>query len=290
MIFGGAMIISVSRRTDIPAFYLEWFFNRVKEGFVQVKNPMNPKQIKMVSLRPEDVDCFVLWSKNPLPMVEKINLLKEYEFYFQFTLNGYEEDVEAGLPPLEKRIETMKKLCCKAGKERIVWRYDPILITKKYSIEFHLNMFASLAKKLEDCFDGCVISFVDKYGKNAKSFAEKGIRELFYEEMTAIAEGFADVSKEYGFDINTCAEKAELGLYGIGHSSCIDVKRIQKITGREIDAAFDKNQRKGCGCAVSVDIGAYDTCMHGCVYCYANRSAKSACNRYSKHDPFSPSM
>ena len=284
------MIVSVSRRTDIPAFYSEWFFNRIKEGYVQVKNPMNPKQIKVVSLGAEDVDCFVFWSKDPLPMVDKVDLLEEYGFYFQFTLNGYGEDIEAGLPPLENRVETMKRLCDKIGKEKIVWRYDPILITGKYSLEFHQSMFEKLAGKLAGCFDGCVISFVDRYGKNAKSFDEKGIYELSYEDMTEIAESFADVGKEYGFDINTCAEKAELGLYGIGHSSCIDVQRIQKITGREVSAAADKNQRKECGCAVSLDIGAYDTCMHGCVYCYANRSAKSAGSRYAKHDPFSASM
>lgn len=284
------MIVSVSRRTDVPAFYSEWFFTRIKEGFAQVKKPMNPKQTRVVSLRPEDVDCFVFWSKNPLPMIEKIDLLKKYGFYFQFTLNGYEEDVEVDLPSLEKRVETMKRLCNRIGNERIVWRYNPILINKKYSVEFHKDMFASLAEKLEDCFDGCVISFVDRYGKNAKSFADKGIRELSYEEMIEIAESFADVSKKYGFEINTCAEKMELGLYGIGHSSCIDPQRIQKIIRREISAAADKNQREGCGCAVSVDIGAYNTCMHGCVYCYANRSAKSAGDRYAKHDPFSPSM
>lgn len=278
------MIVSVSRRTDVPAFYSEWFFNRLKEGFVQTKNPMNPKQVRTVSLKPEDVDCFVFWSKDPLPMVEKLELLREYGFYFQFTLNGYGEDIEAYLPPLEKRMETMRRLCEKVGKKRIVWRYDPILITEKYSAEFHKNMFGRLAEKLCGCFDGCIISFVDRYGKNAKCFDEKRIRELTYEEMTEIAESFADVGMKYGFEINTCAEKAALELYGIGHSSCIDVQRIQMIVGHDINAAADKNQREGCGCAISVDIGAYDTCRHGCVYCYANRSAESGCNGYLRHD------
>ena len=274
----------------MPAFYSEWFFNRIKERFAETKNPMNPKQIRVVSLKPEDVDCFVFWSKNPLPMVEKLDLLEKYGFYFQFTLNGYGEDIEAGLPPLEKRIETMQRLSEKVGKERIVWRYDPILITEKYTEEFHRDMFGSLANRLDGCFDGCVISFVDRYGKNARRFDEMGIRELNYGEMTIIADSFAAVGREYGFDINTCAEKAELGLYGIGHSSCIDIERIQKLTGREVKAAVDKNQREGCGCAASVDIGAYDTCLHGCVYCYANRSVKSAENGYVKHDPFAACM
>ena len=280
------MIVSVSRRTDVPAFYSEWFFNRVKEGFAETKNPMNPKQVRIVSLKPEDVDCFVFWSKNPLPMVEKLDLLENYGFYFQFTLNGYREDIEAGLPLLEKRVETMQRLCDKVGKERIVWRYDPILITEKYSEEFHTDMFGKLANRLDGCFDGCVISFVDKYGKNAKRFDEMGIHELNHEEIAVIAESFAAVGMEYGFDINTCAEKAELGMYGIGHSSCIDAERIRKIVGREIKADMDKNQRRECRCAASVDIGTYDTCLHGCVYCYANRSVKSAENGYVRHDPF----
>ena len=274
----------------MPAFYSEWFFNRVKEGFVQVKNPMNPKQARLVSLKPEDVDCFVFWSKNPLPMVERLDLLENYGFYFQFTLNGYGEDIEIGLLNLEKRVETMKRLCGKIGKERIVWRYDPILITEKYSAGFHGDMFGRLAGELAGCFDGCVISFVDRYGKNAKCFDENGIRELTYEEMTELAGSFSSVGKEFGFEINTCAEKIELGLYGIGHSSCIDVQRIQKIVGREVNSPADKNQRNGCGCAVSVDIGAYDTCKHGCVYCYANRSAKIAQIGYERHDPDSPCM
>ena len=284
------MIVSVSRRTDVPAFYSEWFFRRVKEGFAETRNPMNPKQIRVVSLNPEDVDCFVFWSKNPLPMAEKLDLLKNYGFYFQFTLNGYGEDIEVGLPALEKRVETMKRLCDKVGKERIVWRYDPILITEKYSAEFHGDMFGKLVQELKGCFDGCVISFVDRYGKNAKMFDEKGIQELSYEEMTEIAESFAAVGREYGFEINTCAEKVELGLYGIGHSSCIDVERIQKIVGHEVKAAADRNQREGCGCAASVDIGAYDTCLHGCVYCYANRSDKIARVGYARHDPSAPNM
>lgn len=284
------MIVSVSRRTDVPAFYSEWFFNRVKEGFAEVKNPMNPKQVRVVSLKPEDVDCFVFWSKNPLPMVERLDLMKNYGFYFQFTLNGYGEDIEAFLPGLEDRIDTMKRLCGRIGSSRIVWRYDPILITEKYSKEFHRDMFGRLAKELEGCFDGCVISFVDRYGKNAKRFDEKGIRELSCEEITGIAESFAAVGREYGFEINTCAEKAELGLYGIGHSSCIDVGRIRKIVGHKVSAAADRNQREGCGCAASVDIGAYDTCLHGCAYCYANRSDKSARGGYERHDPFAAGM
>ena len=284
------MIISVSRRTDVPAFYSEWFFNRIREGFAETKNPMNPKQVRMVSLRPEGVDCFVFWSKNPLPMMEKLDLLKGYGFYFQFTLNGYGEDIEVDVPALEKRVETMKALCDKVGKERVVWRYDPILITERYSTEFHRDMFGRLADKLEGCFNEAVISFVDRYGKNARRFDEKGIREPTYQEMRSIAESFATVGKERSFEINTCAEKAELGEYGIGHSSCIDVRRIRRIIGREVNAATDRNQREGCRCASSVDIGAYDTCLHGCVYCYANRSDKSAQGGFTKHDPASPRL
>ena len=271
----------------MPAFYSEWFFGRLKEGLVQTKNPMNPKQVRTVSLKPEDVDCFVFWSKNPLPMVEKLDMLKEYGFYFQFTLNGYDEDIEVGVPALEKRIETMKRLCEKVGSERIIWRYDPILITERYTAEFHRDMFGRLADKLEGCFDGVVISFVDRYGKNARAFDRKGIREPSCEEINSIAEDFAAAGREKDFKICTCAEKTELEQYGIGHSSCIDASRIQKIIGHEVKAAADRNQREACRCVESVDIGAYDTCLHGCVYCYANRSDKSAQMGFAKHGPTS---
>lgn len=278
------MIISASRRTDIPAFYSEWFFGRLKEGYAEVKNPFN-SALKKVSMKPEDVDCLVFWTKNPKPMLERLEELKEYEYYFQFTLNSYGKDIEKNVPSKHgELIDTFKMLSEKAGKKRLVWRYDPILVTEKYTVEYHTEWFGKLSRKLKGAFDTCVISFIDSYAKTKKRFRENGIRELTEAEIFRIAEAFSAIAEENGFKINTCAESADLSRFGIGHSSCIDKKRIEALTGKSLDTKKDKYQRKECGCCESTDIGAYNTCIHNCIYCYANGGWKTVENNYYKHN------
>lgn len=278
------MIISASRRTDIPAFYSDWFFNRLKEGFVEVKNPFNSK-VRSISLKPNDVDCIVFWTKNPLPMLGRLDELKDYEFYFQFTLNPYSRDIEPNVPSKGGNlINTFKELSDRIGKERLIWRYDPILITEKYSAQYHIEWFEKLAESLNGYFDSCTISFVDSYTKMEKRFQENGIRELSEEEMLQIAESFSTVSKKMNFTINTCAEKADLSRFGIGHACCIDRGHIEELTGRLLDLKRDKNQRPECGCCESVDIGVYNTCMYKCAYCYANGTDKTIEKNFKKHN------
>lgn len=279
------MIISASRRTDIPAFYSDWFFSRIKEGFAEVKNPFNPSNVRKISLKPEDVDCIVFWTKNPKPMISRLEELKNYEFYFQFTLNAYGKDIEKNVPSKNGEItDTFKALSEKIGKKRLIWRYDPILITDKYTADYHMERFKRLAGELNGYFDACVISFIDSYAKTEKRFKENGVRELTEEEIFRIAEAFSSVSKENGFKINTCAEKIDLSRFGIGHSSCVDKARIEALTGKNLDLRKDKYQRKECGCCESADIGAYNTCIHKCVYCYANGSEKNTEKNYKAHN------
>lgn len=278
------MIISASRRTDIPAFYSEWFFGRLKEGFAEVKNPFN-SSLRRVSLKPEDVDCFVFWTKNPKPMLERLEELKGYEYYFQFTLNSYGADIEKNVPSkYGELIDTFKALSERIGSKRLVWRYDPILATIKYTSEYHTEWFGKLARELKGAFDACVISFIDSYAKTEKRFRENGVRELTEAEILKIAENFSEISKEYGFKINTCAESADLSRFGIGHSNCIDRERIEALTGKLLEVKKDKYQRKECGCCESTDIGAYNTCIHKCVYCYANGAEKTAENNFNRHN------
>lgn len=278
------MIISASRRTDIPAFYSQWFFNRLKEGYADVKNPFN-QSLKSVSLKQEDVDCFVFWTKNPKPMLKCLDLLKGYEYYFQFTLNSYGSDIEKNVPSKNTElINTFKALSERIGQKRLIWRYDPILITEKYTVEYHIKWFEKLAGELKGYFDSCVISFIDSYKKTEKRFRENGVKELTEADIFRIAEAFSAVSKENGFQINTCAESIDLSGYGIGHSSCVDRKRIEALTGKTLDTKKDKYQRKECGCCESVDIGAYNTCIHKCIYCYANGSEKNAENNFNNHN------
>ena len=157
------MIISASRRTDIPAFYSQWFFNRIKEGYVLVPNPYHPKMISKISLSPAVVDCFVFWTKNPAPMLNQLEKLQDYNYYFQFTLNPYGEKLENHLPSIDKRMDTFKKLADKIGRERVIWRYDPILRNEEYNVSFHQEAFARIAHELKDHTSKCMLGFIDHY-------------------------------------------------------------------------------------------------------------------------------
>lgn len=160
------MIISASRRTDIPAFYSQWFFNRIKEGYVLVPNPYHPKMISKISLSPAVVDCFVFWTKNPAPMLNQLEKLQDYNYYFQFTLNPYGEKLENHLPSINKRMDTFKKLADKIGRERVIWRYDPILTNEEYNVSFHQEAFARIADELKDHTAKCMLGFIDHYQLN----------------------------------------------------------------------------------------------------------------------------
>ncbi|MEI3016411.1 MAG: DUF1848 domain-containing protein [Oscillospiraceae bacterium] len=228
------MIISASRRTDIPAFYSEWFFNRIKDGYVLVRNPMNIHQVSRIKLTPDVVDCIVFWTKNPRPMLSRLDELKDFKFYFQFTLNSYSTDVEPNVPSKGREvIDTFIELSERIGPERIIWRYDPIIITEKYSIEYHATYFEKLAETLNGKFHRCVISFVDEYKKNAKNFRNNGLRELDMNQMVKIAQRFSEIAERYNFKIYSCAEQIDLSNYGIEHNSCIDKELIEHSCRRK---------------------------------------------------------
>ena len=265
------MILSVSRRTDIPNYYSDWFIARIKEGFLYVRNPMNAHQISRIDLSPEVVDCIVFWTKNPANMIEKLEDLKKYMYYFQFTLTGYGRDVEPNLPnKREELIPIFKRLSGKIGKERVIWRYDPILISKRYTMNYHLQAFEEIADNLADYTERVVISFVDFYSKTKRNARGLGIRQITDEEMLEVAGKMAQIASKYNLIIETCAEQINLHEIGIQHGSCIDKKLIERLLGCKLIAKKDKNQRAGCGCFESVEVGTYNTCLSGCKYCYAN--------------------
>lgn len=283
------MIVSASRRTDIPAFYSDWLFNRLREGFAYVRNPMNFHQVSEINLSPDIVDCIVFWTKNPKPMLNRLDELSDYHYYFQFTLNPYSSDVESDVPNKGKEvIKTFIELSEKIGADRVIWRYDPILLSDKYSIDYHIKYFEKLALDLKDSFSKCVISFIDIYKKNAKRCAKSGFSELETPQMYVIAEQIAEIAQKYNFPVASCAEGLDLKKFGIEHNSCIDKYLIEQLLGAKIIVQKDKNQREECGCAESIDIGSYDTCIHGCRYCYANYSMDNARLNHSLYDSNSP--
>lgn len=265
------MILSVSRRTDIPNYYSDWFINRIKEGFLYVRNPMNQHQISRILLSPDVVDCIVFWTKNPANMMEKLKYLQNYVYYFQFTLTGYGKDVEPNLP--NKRgelIPIFKRLSEKIGKEKVIWRYDPILISRRYTMDYHLKAFEEIAGNLADYTEKVVISFIDLYSKTQRNTRELDIRRMTNEEIMGMAGQMAQIASKYHLTIESCAEQINLQELGIRHGSCIDRKLIEGILGCKLIVEKDKNQREECGCFESVDVGTYNTCPNGCKYCYAN--------------------
>lgn len=265
------MILSASRRTDIPNYYSDWFYERIKEGYVYVRNPFNMRQISKILLSPDVVDCIVFWTKNPLPMVARLHELERYKYYFQFTLTGYGKDVELNLPhKKEVIIPAFIELSKRIGPDRVIWRYDPILINERYTIEYHEKAFRQIAERLHSYTKKVVISFIDFYAKTQRNTNNLAIKEMDTETMIEIAKRLSRAAKDYNLCIESCAEKIDLDPYGIKHGSCIDKNTIENIIGCRIICNRDKNQRTECGCIESIDIGNYNTCKNGCRYCYAN--------------------
>ncbi|NLY44518.1 MAG: DUF1848 domain-containing protein [Tissierella sp.] len=283
------MIISASRRTDIPTYYSDWFFNRIKEKYVLVRNPMNIHQVSRIDLSPNIVDCIVFWTKNPKPMLEKLDHLQDYKYYFQFTLNSYDKDVEANLPPKATEvIETFKRLSDKIGREKVIWRYDPIFLSDKYTILYHIEHFEKFAKLLSGYTEKCTISFMDFYSKINNNIRDLNITPMQLSDKKMLAESLSKIAANYDLKMDTCAEDIELIDFGITHASCIDAKLISRIIDCPIDVEKDKNQRLECGCVSSIDIGLYNTCLNGCKYCYANHSLNTVKKNAAKYNKKSP--
>lgn len=284
-----AMIISASRRTDIPTYYSEWFFNRIKAGYVLVRNPMNAHQISKISLSPDVVDGIVFWTKNPTPMLTKLDRLKDYTYYFQFTLNAYSRDVEASIPSKNNVIiPAFQKLSDMIGPEKVIWRYDPIFLSKTYTFEYHVHYFEELAKRLSPYTKKCTISFLDFYRNTEKNIAGLSVEKFTPETQELLAKNLVEIATSYGLKMDTCAESIDLQKYGVEHARCIDDRLFAALLNCPLKVEKDKNQRLECGCVESLDIGAYNTCRNGCRYCYANYSAKTVSTNIGKHNPESP--
>lgn len=284
------MIVSASRRCDIPTYYSDWFYHRIAEQYVLVRNPMNFRQVSRVILSPEVVDCMVLWTKNPAPMLTGLQKLKDYMYYFQFTLNGYGGEMETGLPSVEERVETFRRLSDILGKERVLWRYDPILFNNKYSAAWHEEEFAGLAEELAGYTEKCTISFLDRYHKIRKDMDILSVYDPSREEKSNLAAKLSAIARHHGIRMESCAEDIPLEQFGIEHGRCIDDRLIARLLGCSLNVKKDRNQRQECGCAASVDIGAYNTCMNGCRYCYANTSKDTVLINHRKNRIDSPML
>lgn len=283
------MILSVSRRTDIPAFYAEWFIERLRQKFVLVRNPFNIHSISRIPLTPENVDTVVFWTKNSKPIHKYLDEIDElgYKYYFQYTITPYKKDLEEEVQDKKEIVETFQTLSKKIGSEKVILRYDPVILSDNYTIDFHKKAFARLCDLLAPYTKKIVFSFLDDYKKISKNIQQLNIKEISAEEMCIMAEYFADTAKKYNLKIESCAEQIDLERFGINHGKCIDNELIEKITGYKISAGRD-NQRNACGCIKCIDIGEYNTCMHKCLYCYANINKDAAFKNNKLHDTKSP--
>ena len=275
------MIISASRRTDIPAHYSEWMINRLRTGYAEVRNPMNYNQISRVDLSVDSVDCIIFWTKDPKNMLCHLKEIDDlgYKYYFQFTLTPYGKDIETGLRNKEDIVETFKGLSDSIGPERVVWRYDPIILNNDIDESWHIQKFKGLCSSLEGCTDECMISFVDMYPKLRKAEKSGIIRQITADEKTRILNAFGNIADEHEIRISTCCES------DMNNGRCIDPERIERIIGRPLTTKGNVNQRELCNCSKSVDIGSYDSCASGCIYCYANRGHTTSVLNFQKHDP-----
>lgn len=305
------VIISASRATDIPAFYSDWFIHRLRKGYVKWKNAFNGKSYYYSF---DKTRVIVFWSKNPKPLFKYINEIEKLgiNFYFQFTLNDYEkEKYEPGVPPLKNRIETFKELSKKIGKEKVIWRFDPLLLTEKINISDLLKKINLIGNELADYTNKLVISFADIkiYKKVQNNLRKNNIKYYEWDDskMKELAKGLQKLNKQWNLKIATCAEKISLEEYDIQHNKCIDDNLMIELFKNDKELMIflgykdpksnlfefnnnilrsnlkDKGQRKYCGCIISKDIGSYNTCPHMCVYCYANTSKKIVMLNYKNH-------
>lgn len=282
------MIIHTGNRTDIPAFYSKWFINRIKAGFVLVRNPYNPQAVTRFRLDPSVVDLIAFCTKNPAPMLQHMKLLEPFGQYWFVTITAYGKDIEPNVPPKEKVMEDFKRLSEIVGVDSMGWRYDPIFIDEKHTVEWHLSQFEQMTKNLSGYTKTCVISFIDLYKKVERNFPEA--KEVSTEDRLYLGKECIRIAGENGMVIKPCAEGTDLAAFGADCSGCMTQATFETALHSHLNVPSGTGtQRKGeCRCILGSDIGAYDTCGHLCRYCYANTDARLVMENMKKHNPDSP--
>lgn len=281
------MILNTGCRTDIPAYYSKWFYNRLKEGYVLTRNPYRPEQVLKYRLDPEVVDVLCFCTKNPQPMLPRISELDAFRQFWLVTLTPYGKEIEPYVPDKSEALKSIKQLSDIVGTKAVGWRYDPIFITGKYSVNFHLQAFEKMAAGLQGSVNSCVISFIDLYEKTKRNFPTA--RAVTAQEQEQLAKQFAKIGAKYGIPVRTCCENPALAQYGVDVSGCMSKEVLEAATDCRLNVPKKKKSpRLQCNCLLGADIGMYNTCLHGCIYCYANYDRKIVERNVKLHDPNSP--
>ena len=280
------MIINTGQRTDIPAFYADWFVNRLKAGFVLVRNPYNPRSVTRYRLSPEVVDLIGFCTKNPAPMLPHMDLLRPYGQFWYVTITPYGKEIEPGVPDKREVLDSFRRLSDTVGPDRMGWRYDPVFISGEYPAERHIRAFEYMAQTLSGYTRTAVISFVDLYEKTKRNFPE--VRPVTAEQRLLLGKAFVEIAGQYGMTVRPCGEGDELARFGADCSGCMTVAMYEQALGRRLKVPKTAPARKECACYLGGDIGAYNTCGHLCRYCYANYDAATVRKNLAAHDPESP--
>ena len=281
------MIINTGGRTDTVQYYTDWLLTRFKEGYVLSRNPLFPNKVTRYELTPDRVDTVVFCSKNYKPILPRLSeITDKFNTYFHYTITAYGKDIEPGVPSIEKSMQTLIKLSEQVGAQRVAWRYDPVLLTKDYTIERHFEKFERMSKTLAPHIDRCIFSFVEMYKKLQANMPE--IIMMSVEDMDILAQGLGKIAAKYGMTIQTCGTNGDFTRYGIQQSGCMTLDILGNANGITFRNLKHKGMRQGCHCIETRDIGAYDTCMNGCKYCYANKNPQKAFENYKYHNPASP--
>ncbi|OHB38109.1 MAG: hypothetical protein A2060_06730 [Planctomycetes bacterium GWA2_50_13] len=289
-------IVSVSRRTDIPAFYADWFMRRVREGYVRYLNPYGGQEHR-VSLLPEDVHAFVFWSKNYGPLMKYIPELEErgYDFYFHFTITGLPKTFENIVTPVDNAVATFRTLSERYGPKRVQWRFDPIVISSATGPTFYARRFEEIASRLQGATERCYLSFACMYSKVRRNLETLAVnhnitcRDASDSDKTSLTLRIRETADRYGITLYSCCDEA-LAAGGVRQAQCVDGELLYELFPHRPKQTKINPTRKGCRCVISRDIGAYDTCPHGCIYCYANLNKDLAVKRFRAHDPSSDTL
>ena len=283
---GHFMILQTGFRTDIPGFYSTWFTNRLRAGFVLVRNPYAPQSVTRYAINPDVVDLIGFCTKNPAPMLPRMELLRPYGQYWFVTITPYGPEIEPHVPPKAQVLQDFITLSKIVGPDCIAWRYDPIFLSDTYTAARHIAEFEQMASVLSGYTRTCVISFIDLYEKVQRNFPQ--VKSVPLTERETLGKAFVEIGRKYGMMIRPCAEGTALARYGADCSGCMTQRTFEAALHRSLRLPPQKPARKECACCLTADIGAYNTCGHGCLYCYANASRVTVAQNMRMHDPSSP--
>ncbi|MBR1798499.1 MAG: DUF1848 domain-containing protein [Bacteroidales bacterium] len=281
------MILNTGGRTDTVQYYSQWLLNRFREGYVLSRNPMFPNNVSRIELAPATIDVVVFCSKDYSPILPHLNeISSRFRCFYHYTITAYGSDIEPRVPSIEASIDTCLRLSAMVGRERIAWRYDPVLLTEKYTIERHLDTFDRMATLLAPHVGRCIFSFVEVYKKLEFNMPE--LRPINAQQRQALAEGLGRIARQHCLKLQTCGTAESYDTYGIEHSGCMTTQLFHDALGIDFKRMTNQGNRAGCRCMESRGLGDYNSCPNGCRYCYANRDHLQAMRNYALHDPTSP--